>query len=129
MSLELADFLMDHTVEATGKGTIYSWNFCSPSSPCSEGQGDCDSDTDCDGDLICGTNSCKNFHVFSHSKSDCCMQPGNFFHVCKNLNSYAKFQLEKENVQQSPHVLLAEVSVIPIMTVFLGLFVEMNTTV
>jgi hypothetical protein len=33
------------------------WNFCCSSSPCIEGQGDCDSDAECLGNLTCGTDN------------------------------------------------------------------------
>ena len=32
------------------------WDFCSPTNPCSNGQGDCDSDADCQQGLTCTSN-------------------------------------------------------------------------
>ena len=43
---------------------------CSVSSPCKEGQGDCDTDEECRGDLVCGRNNCGN--KFDWKSADCC---------------------------------------------------------
>ena len=47
---------------------------CTPTNPCPENQGDCDSDNDCRGNLKCGEDNCpKNT---GHSKyDDCCYNP------------------------------------------------------
>jgi len=60
---------------------------CTPHNPCDEGEGDCDGSGDgsddgnkgCKGDLVCGSNNCKQFGHYYHEKDDCCEQP--------NLNS------------------------------------------
>jgi len=57
---------------------------CSPSQPCDEGEGDCDGQEDggqhdgnagCKGDLVCGSNNCKQFGSYYHEKDDCCERP------------------------------------------------------
>eukprot|EP00092_Neocalanus_flemingeri_P028709 GFUD01031170.1.p1 GENE.GFUD01031170.1~~GFUD01031170.1.p1 ORF type:complete len:231 (-),score=44.53 GFUD01031170.1:92-784(-) len=54
---------------------------CTPEDPCDEGVGDCDEQADggqhdgdqgCKGDLVCGSNNCKQFGHFYHPKDDCC---------------------------------------------------------
>ena len=64
--------------------SIYHFNFCTQSSPCSLGQGDCDSDKECEGRLTCGhtqesgkhgTNSCKEYNADAHPLADCCVPP------------------------------------------------------
>ena len=57
---------------------------CTPESPCDEGEGDCDGPNDggqhdghrgCKGDLVCGSNNCKQFGIYFHEKDDCCVKP------------------------------------------------------
>ena len=52
---------------------------CSPSIPCDEGEGDCDSDEECKSGLICGHNNCDNSKLkkdnVSTVVSDCCGFP------------------------------------------------------
>jgi len=57
---------------------------CTPDEPCGEGEGDCDGPEDggtndghagCKGDLICGSNNCKQFGAYYHDKDDCCEKP------------------------------------------------------
>jgi len=52
----------------------FSWDCCTPGSPCFEGEGDCDTDDDCSGDLVCGNNNCpQGFPArFGKSAPDCC---------------------------------------------------------
>lgn len=51
------------------------WGCCSSSNPCSIGQGDCDYDSDCAGNLVCGTDNCRDFtSAWSHSAFDCCIE-------------------------------------------------------
>ena len=56
---------------------------CTPENPCGEGEGDCDGPLDggkhdghagCKGDLICGSNNCKQFGIYYHEKDDCCQR-------------------------------------------------------
>ena len=58
-----------------GTGTNSDWSFCSSQNPCSEGQGDCDSDDECNG-LQCGQDNCVNFNPNAHSIADCCVKQG-----------------------------------------------------
>ena len=44
-------------------------------SKCTEGQGDCDSDGGCAGDLVCGTDNCREYHSGASSSDDCCTKP------------------------------------------------------
>jgi len=57
---------------------------CTPEDPCDEGEGDCDGPGDggqhdghagCKGDLVCGSNNCKQFGAYFHEKDDCCEKP------------------------------------------------------
>merc|ERR1711931_381033 len=57
---------------------------CTPENPCGEGEGDCDGAGDgglndghrgCRGDLVCGSNNCKQFGAYYHEKDDCCERP------------------------------------------------------
>ena len=57
---------------------------CTPEAPCDEGEGDCDGPEDggsndghagCKGDLVCGSNNCKQFGAYYHDKDDCCERP------------------------------------------------------
>ena len=57
---------------------------CTPEDPCDVGEGDCDGrgdggfndgDEGCKGDLVCGSNNCKQFGLFYHEKDDCCQEP------------------------------------------------------
>merc|ERR1712110_732294 len=57
---------------------------CTPENPCGEGEGDCDGFGDggandgndgCQGDLVCGSNNCKQFGAYYHEKDDCCERP------------------------------------------------------
>jgi len=54
---------------------------CTPEEPCGYGEGDCDGPLDggvndghrgCKGDLVCGSNNCKQFGSYFHEKDDCC---------------------------------------------------------
>merc|ERR1719334_152637 len=57
---------------------------CTPENPCDEGEGDCDGPGDggghdgnngCKGDLVCGSNNCRQFGLYYHEKDDCCEKP------------------------------------------------------
>jgi len=57
---------------------------CTPENPCDEGEGDCDGPADggghdghagCKGELLCGSNNCKQFGAYYHEKDDCCEMP------------------------------------------------------
>ena len=57
---------------------------CSPEQPCGEGEGDCDGPGDggqhdghagCKGDLVCGSNNCRQFGRYYHERDDCCEKP------------------------------------------------------
>ena len=56
---------------------------CTPEQPCQEGEGDCDGPGDggrndghagCAGQLICGSNNCRQFGAYYHPKDDCCQR-------------------------------------------------------
>lgn len=60
---------------------------CNPENPCEEGEGDCDGAADggqhdgnngCKGNLVCGSNNCKQFGTYYHKKDDCCERPEGF---------------------------------------------------
>ena len=60
---------------------------CTPENPCDEGEGDCDGPGDggghdghaaCKGELVCGSNNCKQFGAYYHEKDDCCEKPSTF---------------------------------------------------
>ena len=42
-------------------------------SPCDQGEGDCDNNAECGDGLVCGENNCQQFGQFFHPKDDCCM--------------------------------------------------------
>merc|ERR1712066_251472 len=48
---------------------------CSPETPCTLGEGDCENDNDCRDDLVCGNNNCKQFAAYFDKKDDCCVKP------------------------------------------------------
>merc|ERR1711970_77584 len=57
----------------------FGWEYCTKSSPCDEGVGDCDYDVDCKGSLVCGdghghANNCKEFNPQSETGTDCCIR-------------------------------------------------------
>lgn len=52
----------------------YRRTCCTPSTPCPEEHGDCDTDDDCGIDLRCGDNNCKDFHPLAGEKDDCCVK-------------------------------------------------------
>ena len=56
-----------------GTGTGLDWSFCSYSSPCTAGHGDCDSDSQCAGSLQCGRDNCKDFNPAAQVMADCCI--------------------------------------------------------
>eukprot|EP00092_Neocalanus_flemingeri_P056790 GFUD01067371.1.p1 GENE.GFUD01067371.1~~GFUD01067371.1.p1 ORF type:complete len:257 (-),score=47.34 GFUD01067371.1:217-987(-) len=56
-----------------GSGTSSDWSYCSNSSPCTAGHGDCDSDAQCAGSLTCGQDNCKDFNSGAHRQADCCI--------------------------------------------------------
>ena len=47
---------------------------CTSTAPCALGGGDCDHDYECAGDLVCGTDNCKNFGSASvfYDFDNCC---------------------------------------------------------
>lgn len=47
---------------------------CSPSSPCGEGEGDCDGAGDCLQGLVCGRDNCRG--AAYDASDDCCEHPG-----------------------------------------------------
>merc|ERR1719370_795995 len=59
----------------------FGWDYCTTSSPCDEGRGDCDTDDACKGNLIClpkgnvDTNNCRDFHPQATEMTDCCIKP------------------------------------------------------
>ena len=48
---------------------------CSVTSPCKEGEGDCDSNLHCEGDLLCGANNCDLNNPGFDTTDDCCFRP------------------------------------------------------
>ena len=44
---------------------------------CTEGQGDCDSDSGCAGNLVCGKNNCRDYHSDASPNDDCCTTASN----------------------------------------------------
>merc|ERR1712080_312806 len=40
---------------------------------CTEGQGDCDSDSECSGSLTCGEDNCRDFNPDAEPSADCCI--------------------------------------------------------
>ena len=68
---------------------------CSPDSPCSGGDGDCDEDLDCQGSLVCGSVNCVSgpagldcCTTSCHNDSDCYNQECNELNHCR-LDSYS----------------------------------------
>ena len=61
---------------SAGTGTSSDWSFCSVSSPCSIGQGDCDSDAECSNSLKCGKDNCRDFNPSAIQVADCCVESG-----------------------------------------------------
>ena len=48
---------------------------CTSNIPCSEGEGDCDSDSECRPGLICGHNNCNPETHDWDPVDDCCLAP------------------------------------------------------
>ena len=72
---------------------------CTPEYPCNEGEGDCDGPGDggghddhrgCKGDLVCGSNNCKQFGHYYHEKDDCCQKAE--IGKTKDIHQNCKFQ-------------------------------------
>merc|ERR1739844_582595 len=62
------------------KSGSFGWDYCTKSSPCDEGVGDCDYDVDCKGSLVCGNghghaDNCIEFNSQSVTGTDCCIRP------------------------------------------------------
>jgi len=49
-------FSIVSTEESCHTSPLWSWDYCSPTCPCSEGEGDCDTDDDCQPGLYCAQN-------------------------------------------------------------------------
>ena len=60
--------------ECSGKPDQFTC--CTPSSPCPDMGGDCDTHADCQGTLECGTDNCKDVFPFADVGADCCEEPG-----------------------------------------------------
>jgi len=60
---------------------------CTRENPCEEGQGDCEDNEECSGDLMCGTNNCKQFSDIFHPKDDCCVKPTPSFIIPNPVSS------------------------------------------
>ena len=56
--------------------TVGQTNFCTPSAPCSEHSGDCNSNDDCQGVGKCGSNNCPSYQNFPFWV-DCCYEGKN----------------------------------------------------
>ena len=52
---------------------ITAWSNCSHTSPCADGEGDCDDHFDCKGELLCGNGNCAS----GPTGMDCCQSLGN----------------------------------------------------
>ena len=64
------------------------WSLCSQESPCTEGEGDCDSDLECVSSLVCGTDNC----AHGPSSMDCCkIYNGNVYLYQSHMNSFYIF--------------------------------------
>ena len=64
------------------------YSCCSASSPCNQGEGDCDSDSECAEGLKCGLDNCRVFNPSAQVDADCCHEPGEkcmFFFLPKYL--------------------------------------------
>jgi len=61
-----------------GFGGNSDWDYCTSSSPCPEGYGDCDYDSHCAEDLVCGKDNCRSINKGMGAKSaaDCCVEAG-----------------------------------------------------
>jgi len=71
---------------------------CTPEAPCDTGEGDCDGPEDggandghagCKGDLVCGSNNCKQFGAYYHEKDDCCERPVSSKVTCEGWGEWA----------------------------------------
>ena len=58
---------------SAGTGTTRDWSFCSRNEPCSDRQGDCDSDDECIQDFLCGNDNCRDFWGQADPAADCCI--------------------------------------------------------
>merc|ERR550525_1394397 len=56
-----------------GTGTRLDWSFCTDSSKCGVGQGDCDHNSQCQGSLVCGRDNCRDWNPAAEQLADCCM--------------------------------------------------------
>ena len=54
-----------------------SRNCCTDKNPCSEGEGDCDTDNHdtCLSGLMCGDSNCGDFSPDNYARADCCYKP------------------------------------------------------
>lgn len=69
-----------------GIGGANDWAYCREADEiCSEGQGDCDSDSECAFGLTCGYDNCREFHPNAELHADCCYVPGSWY-SCTNIN-------------------------------------------
>ena len=49
------------------------WTCCTNNGPCAMGEGDCDNDSECAGNLVCGTDNCRDFDTsWASSTFSCC---------------------------------------------------------
>ena len=71
------------------KNTNY-WSCCTPSNPCYEDEGDCDSDADCIGKLVCGSRNCVK-RLNHHASADCCTKASN--RCASGWSLYARNQM------------------------------------
>eukprot|EP00931_Biecheleriopsis_adriatica_P083864 TRINITY_DN5754_c0_g2_i2.p1 TRINITY_DN5754_c0_g2~~TRINITY_DN5754_c0_g2_i2.p1 ORF type:complete len:951 (-),score=73.54 TRINITY_DN5754_c0_g2_i2:370-3222(-) len=56
---------------SVGHCVDYDGEYCE-SNACGLGDGDCDNDAHCGGDLVCGTDNCREFHSSLPASADCC---------------------------------------------------------
>ena len=62
------------TTTTTTTSTWWVVGYCTQNKPCSENQGDCDSDNECKAGLLCGKNNCPK-NLGYEIWVDCCYSP------------------------------------------------------
>jgi len=64
----------DDEVEDSCDGGEDDWSCCTPSKPCGNGGGDCDTNSDCKQGHECGEDNCQTFHPSANKWADCCVE-------------------------------------------------------
>ena len=68
-------FVVDQCAVYSADGWIFDSECCTPSRPCTTGQGGCSDDEDCAGELYCGANNCVSLNPTAlgfPSDGNCC---------------------------------------------------------